>query len=207
MTWVTAHCGPNISVNSFTLLRAASLIEYMLSLSQVIQIGFSFSTKNASPSCLASVGNCSTTECLILQFLSYDNSVKAGIIDWERFSIPITWLRSSSLLKRLRRTSELSSLSKARKSGRMCSLVALFSTSGHNANKFSASALLTYWKVSVCNFLIQGTILLMMVFASRILQKSASLEAAAVRTSDSESYKKEQKLGRRCSLAWSKPIP
>ena len=207
MTWVTAHWGPNISVNSFTLLRAASLIEYMLSLSHVIQMGLSFSTKNASPSCLASVGNYSTTENLILQFLSCDNSVKAGIMDWERFSIPITWLRSSSLLKRLRRTSELSSLKRARKSGRMCSFVAAFSTRGQSANKFSARALLTYWKVSVCNFLIQGTILVMIVLASRILQKSARRDDAAVRTSDSESCKKELKLGRRCSLAWSNPIP
>jgi hypothetical protein len=61
--------------------------------------------------------------------------------------------------------------------------------------------------VSVCNFLIQGTILVMIVLASRILQKSARRDDAAVRTSDSESCKKEQKLGRRCSLAWSNPIP
>jgi small neutral amino acid transporter SnatA (MarC family) len=83
----------------------------------------------------------------------------------------------------------------------MCSLVAALSTKGDKAKRFSASALLTYWKVSVCNFLIQGTILVMMVLASRILQKSARREDAAVRTSDSESDKNEQKLGKRCSLA------
>jgi len=51
-------------------LRAASLIEKILSLSQVMQIGESFSLKKASPSCLARIGNCSTTDNLILQFLS-----------------------------------------------------------------------------------------------------------------------------------------
>ena len=179
----------------------------MLSLSHVIQIGLSFSTKNASPNCLARVGNCSTTENLILQFLSCDSSVKAGIIDYDKFSIPITMLRSSSLLNRFRRTSELSSLSKARKRGRICSFVAFLSMMGQRARRFSARALLTYWKVSVCSFLMHGTILLMIVAASRILQKSARREDAAVRTSDSESCKNEQKLGSRCSLACSKPIP
>lgn len=123
---------------------AASLIEKMLSLNQVIQIAFNFSTKKASPSCLAKVGNCSTTECLILQFLSYDSSVKAGIIDYERFSIPITEFKSSSLLNKLSLTSELSSLRRAKNRGKMCSLVEALSTTGHSAKIFSARADLTY---------------------------------------------------------------
>ena len=96
-----------------------------------MQIGFNFSTKKGSPSCLASTGNCSTTESLMRQFLSYESSVRAGMIDWDRFSIPITWFRSSNLLKRLSLTSELSSLSSAKKRGRMCSFVAGFSMMGH----------------------------------------------------------------------------
>jgi hypothetical protein len=89
----------------------------------------------------------------------------------------------------------------------MCSFVAFLSIIGQSANKFSASALLTYWNVSVYSFLMHGTTFVIIVFASRILQKSASLEAPAVRTSDSESDKKEQKLGSKCSLACSRPIP
>jgi hypothetical protein len=70
MTYLEDQAAPNISVSDFRLLRAASLIEKILSLSQVMQIGESFSLKKASPSCLARIGNCSTTDNLILQFLS-----------------------------------------------------------------------------------------------------------------------------------------
>lgn len=162
----------------------------MLSLNQVMHMALSFSTKKASPSYFARVGNCSTTECLILQFLSCESSVKAGIIDCDKFSIPITWFKSSSLLNRFSLTSELSSRRRAKKSGRMCSLVAALSTIGHRANRFSANALLTYWKVSVCNFLRHGIIFSTIVLPSSTLQKSESLLTAAVLTSDSESYKK-----------------
>lgn len=162
----------------------------MLSLNQVIQIAFNLSTKNASPSYLARVGNCSTTECLILQFLSWESSVKAGIIDYERFSMPMTWFRSSSLLKRFNLTSELSSLRSAKKRGNMCSFVAALSIIGQIANRFSAKALLTYWKVSVYSFFKQGIIFSTIVLPSRTLQKSDSLLTPAVLTSDSESCKK-----------------
>lgn len=70
MTCLDAHGAPKISVSCFRLLIAASLIEKILSLSQVMQMGDSFSLKNYSPSYLARIGNCSTTESLILQFLS-----------------------------------------------------------------------------------------------------------------------------------------
>ena len=109
-----------------------------------MQIGASFSLKNASPSCLARIGNYSTTESLILQFLSWDSSVKAGIIDWDRFSIPRTLFKSSSLLKRLSLTSDDSSLNKAKKMGKICSLVLALSIYGQIPKIFSASALLTY---------------------------------------------------------------
>jgi hypothetical protein len=99
---------------------------------------------------------------------------------------------SSSLLKRLSLTSELSSRRRARKIGRICSLVAALSIIGQITSRFSAKALLTYWNVSVCNFLRHGMILLMMDYASRILQKSESLLTAAVLTSDSESERKAQ---------------
>ena len=65
-----AHYTPNTSVNNFRLLIAASLIENILSFNQVMQIGFSFSLKKASPNYLANMGNYCTTESLILQFLS-----------------------------------------------------------------------------------------------------------------------------------------
>jgi hypothetical protein len=61
--------------------------------------------------------------------------------------------------------------------------------------------------VSVCNFFKQGMILLMIMLASKILQKSDNLLTAAVLTSDSESWRKLQKKGSKCSLAWSRPIP
>jgi len=65
-----AQAAPKISVNCFKLLSAASLMEKMLSLNHAMQIGESFSLKKASPNYLARIGNYSTTESLILQFLS-----------------------------------------------------------------------------------------------------------------------------------------
>lgn len=70
MTYLDAQATPNISVNCLKFVIAASRIEKILSLNHVIQIGASLSLKNASPSYLAKIGNCSTTESLILQFLS-----------------------------------------------------------------------------------------------------------------------------------------
>lgn len=128
---------------------AASLIEKMLSLNQVMQIGFNFSTKKASPSCFAKMGKSSTTESLILQFLSCDSSVKAGMMDWLKVSMPITLFKSSNRLNKFNLTSELSSLNRAKKSGNTCSFVAGFSIIGQIERRFSARALLTYWKVSV----------------------------------------------------------
>lgn len=109
-----------------------------------MHIGIRLSLKKCSPSCLAKTGNYSTTDILILQFLSWLSSVKAGIIDYDRFSIPITAFRSSSLLNKLSLTSELSSLSNAKKIGNMCSFVAYFSIIGHKAKIFSDKELLTY---------------------------------------------------------------
>ena len=70
MTLLVAQAKPNISVSCFRFCKAASLIENMLSLSQAMQIGASLSLKNASPNYLARMGNCSTTESLMRQFLS-----------------------------------------------------------------------------------------------------------------------------------------
>lgn len=193
MTVFEAHETPNISVSSFRFLMAASLMEKMLSLSQAIQIGESFSLKKASPNYLAKMGNCWTTDCLILQFLSWDNSERAGMIDCERFSMPSTLFSSSRRLKRFSLTSDESSLSKAKKIGKMCSLVLPLSITAQRARTFSASALFTYWKESTCNFFKQGMILTIMLYASRMRQNSASREAAAVRTSDSESERKPTK--------------
>ena len=139
----SAHYVPRSAVSSLKLLIAATLIEYTLSFNHDIHIGISFSVKKDSPSCLAKVGYCSTTDSLILQFLSSLRSLSAGTIDYYRFSKPITQFKSSSLLNKFKRTSDDSSLSKAKKIGNTCSLVGPFSIIGHIANKFSASACLT----------------------------------------------------------------
>lgn len=81
MTFFEAQVMPKMSVRSFRFLMAASLMEKIESFNQEIQIGFSLSLKNCSPNYLARMGNYSTTESLILQFLSWLSSVKAGIID------------------------------------------------------------------------------------------------------------------------------
>ena len=122
---------------------AASRIMNIESVSQVMQIGLSFWLKNSSPSYPANTGNCSNTESLILQFLSLLSSVREGIIDCSSSLIPITLLRSSNLLKRFKRTSELSSLSRFKKIGKMCSLVCALSMIGQIERIFSASADLT----------------------------------------------------------------
>jgi hypothetical protein len=72
---------------------------------------------------LASVGYYSTTDNLILQFLSSLKSFSAGTIDYYRFSSPITLLRCSNLLNKLSLTSDDSSLKSAKKIGKICSLV------------------------------------------------------------------------------------
>ena len=158
-----------------------------------MQMGLSFSLKKASPSYLARTGNCSTTDNLILQFLSWLSSVRAGMIDWARCSIPNTLFKSSKRLKRFSLTSELSSLSRAKNMGRTCSFVACFSMIGQRGSRFSARAALTYWKLSVYNFFKVGTILAITVGPSRSLQKPARRPTAAVLTSDSLSARKEQK--------------
>jgi hypothetical protein len=116
----------------------------MLSFNHEMQMGLSFSLKNYSPSCLARIGNCSTTDNLILQFLSWLSSVRAGIIDWDKFSMPRTLFISSSLLNKFNLTSEDSSLNKAKKIGKICSFVAALSIMGQRASKFSANEDLTY---------------------------------------------------------------
>ena len=72
---------------------------------------------------MASVGYYSTTDNLILQFLSSLKSFSAGTIDYYRFSSPITLLRCSNLLNKLSLTSDDSSLKSAKKIGKICSLV------------------------------------------------------------------------------------
>ena len=89
--------------------------------------------KNCSPNYLANAGYCSTTDSFILQFLSSLKSLRAGTMLCCKFSRPITLLRSSSLLKRFNLTSDDSSLSKAKKIGRICSFVGPFSIIGHIA--------------------------------------------------------------------------
>ena len=164
-------------------------MEYTLSFNHLKHMGISFSVKNASPSYLASAGYCSTTESLILQFLSSERSLSAGTIDCCKFSRPITLFSSSSLLKRFRRTSELSSLRSAKKIGKMCSLVGPFSIILQMESKFSARAYLTYGNWSVLSLFKLGMIYCIKILASKITPKSESLLTAAVLTSDSESSK------------------
>lgn len=140
----SAHWDPKIWVSSLRFWMLATLMEYTESLSHLKHIGMSFSVKNASPSYLARAGYYSTTESLILQFLSSERSFKAGTIDCWRFSRPITLLSSSRRLKRLSLTSLLSSLRRARKIGRICSLVGPFSMILQMLKRFSARACLTY---------------------------------------------------------------
>ena len=130
-------------VNSLKFSMAASLIVKIESFSQATLIVLSLLLKNCSPSCRARTGNCSTTLSLMRQFLSWDSSVRLGMIDCYKSSIPITWFRSSSLLNKFRRTSEFSSLSRLRKMGRMSSLVGPRSMMGQIERMFSARADLT----------------------------------------------------------------
>ena len=144
MTLRSAHYDPSSLVSSLRFIIAAIRIEKMLSLSHFMQTGANFSVKNASPSSSAILGYCSTTESLIRQFLSSLRSLRAGTIACYRFSRPITLFKSLSLLKRLRRTSDDSSLRSAKKIGRMCSFVGPFSIIGQIESMFSARACRTY---------------------------------------------------------------
>ena len=186
------HGGPKIFTSSLKLLRQDSLIAKTESLIHEMQMLDSLSLKNCSPSCLANTGNVSITVSLTLQFLSLLSSYRAGTMLCDRFSIPMTLLRSSSLLNKPSLTSGLSSLKRDKKIGMIWSLVAYFPMRGHTARTLEASPFLTYWKVSVESFLKQGTIFYTIVCASKIDPNSATLVTAAVLTSDSLSARKPQ---------------
>ena len=137
------HYEPKTLVNSLKLVSEAILIEYTGSLSHFKQIGRSLSVMNYWPSCFARAGYYSTTDSLILQFLSSERSLSAGTIDCCRFSRPMTWLICSSRLNKLSLTSLDSSLRRAKKMGKICSLTWALSTRGQRARMFSARACLT----------------------------------------------------------------
>lgn len=61
----------------------------------------------------------SMAEVLVLQFLSIAKSFKAGNKEWERVSRSRTFVIASRCLKRLTLTSELSSLNKSKKTGKI----------------------------------------------------------------------------------------
>ena len=160
------------------------------SCSQASLIGFKRSLKNGSPSCRARTGNCCTTLSLIRQFLSCERSVRLGMIDSCKFSIPMTAFKFSKRLNRFKRTSELSSRSRLRKMGRTWSFVGPRSIIGQIDKIFSARADRTYVNESLSKSLRFGMILTMIDYASKILQKSDNLPTAAVLTSDSASLRK-----------------
>ena len=56
--------------------------------------------------CLASIGKYSKADFLTLQFFSLSNSWKAGVIEFNRFSTPKTFVISPNFLNKLIRTSE-----------------------------------------------------------------------------------------------------
>lgn len=112
------------------------------------RMGVSLELKKSSPSCLAKWGNSLITVILTLQFLWLPSSSIAGKMDYWRVVMPMTLLRLSILAKRASLTSVLSSHKSERKMGRMCSLVKAFPILGHRLIRFSARAILTYWKVS-----------------------------------------------------------
>lgn len=143
MTFFSAHFDPKITVSYLRFSIDATLMEYTESLSHWKHMGINFSVKNTSPSYLAKAGNCSTTDSLILQFLSSLRSLRAGTIDYCKFSRPMTLLSSSSLLNKFNLTSEVSSLSSVKKIGKICSLVGPFSIILQMERRFSASAYLT----------------------------------------------------------------
>ena len=139
----SAQVDPKILVSSLKFYIAAILIEYTLSFNHLRHIGINFWVKNYSPNYFANEGYYSTTESLIRQFLSSLKSYNAGTIDCCKISRSITLLRNSSLLNRLRRTSEDSSLNNSKKMGRMYSVVGPFSIMGQIDKRFSARACLT----------------------------------------------------------------
>ena len=140
----SAQVEPKMLVSSFKFQIAAIRIEYTLSNNHFKQIGINFSVKNYSPSYFASDGYYSTTESLIRQFLSSDKSCKAGTIECCKISRSITLFRNSSLLNKLRRTSDDSSLSSSKKIGKIYSVVDSFPMIGQIDKRFSARACLTY---------------------------------------------------------------
>ena len=118
-----AQSTPKTSVSFLRFCVAASRIEKTVSPSQLMHRLPSFSSKNCTPSWLASKGMYSMMASRTRHCLSSASCTMAGSSDCESSSMPITWLTSSSLEMMCRRTSGNSSLSICRNMGRRCAMV------------------------------------------------------------------------------------
>mmetsp|Transcript_24732 Transcript_24732/g.62465 ORF Transcript_24732/g.62465 Transcript_24732/m.62465 type:complete len:212 (-) Transcript_24732:866-1501(-) len=184
-----AHSTPNTSVSLLRLAMAAPLTVDTESASHVMHILASLSSKKAAPSCDARRGICSIMARRTRHCLSSASSMIAGSSDCDRESTPMTWLTLSSLEMMLSLASWCSSLSSDRNSGTSCSIVWFFPSTGASPMMTLASAARTWCEESTARSRAQGIKCCSVTPTDTLSQKPVTLNAAAVRTSGSESLR------------------
>mmetsp|Transcript_9169 Transcript_9169/g.15667 ORF Transcript_9169/g.15667 Transcript_9169/m.15667 type:complete len:220 (-) Transcript_9169:838-1497(-) len=195
MMEVPAHSGPKSSMMLLTVAVAASRMEKTVSPSQPMQRLLSLSSKNSLPSCLARSGMYSMMARRTRHWRSRASSTMAGRRDWERSSMPMSLLTSSSLEMMLRRTSGKSSLRRMRKMSRRYLRVFSRPRMGASPMITEASEERTCCDESVARSLTHGMMSeTTSVSSGSNLQKSVTFLADTVRTSGSGSRKRVAKV-------------
>mmetsp|Transcript_37828 Transcript_37828/g.96705 ORF Transcript_37828/g.96705 Transcript_37828/m.96705 type:complete len:213 (+) Transcript_37828:372-1010(+) len=189
MMFCAAHSTPKTTVSFLRLVMAAALTVDTESASQAMHILASLSSKKAAPSCEARRGMCSMMARRTRHWRSSASSMMAGRSDCDRESTPITWLTESSFEIMLSLASWCSSLSSDRKRGTSCSIVWLLPSTGARPMMTEARAARTWCEESTARSRAHGRRCCRVVATDTLSQKSVTLNAAAVRTSGSESFR------------------
>nr|ABJ99601.1 NBS-LRR type resistance protein [Beta vulgaris] len=179
-----AHSGPNSSARRFTLLAAASRIEYTLSATTACIGHQVYHQKIPHPAGLR------VKVCILLLQVELSNVYPQQAPQWQARGIETTdntnnLIYLTSLLIILRRTSGNSSFKRERKIGRSCSIVASFPNTGAIPIITDAKADRTCWEESDDKSLTHGRICWIANSGLKIRQNFVTLPAAAIRTSAS----------------------
>lgn len=201
----SAQADPNTSTNYLTDWMAASLTANTLSANQSKSNFKTFSFRNSAPIALAKNPSTSMVWALIRQFLSWASSVSAGMTDWLSDSTPKTLVIKLSFLKRVILTSESWSLRRAKKIGRICSLVDFLPSTGDSDKIDDAKEFLTNELVSDYMVFKRGSSLDSMSSASSNSDNPSVLRQAIDFISGSGSWRNLRWYWRKTFLNWSFP--
>mmetsp|Transcript_52869 Transcript_52869/g.129702 ORF Transcript_52869/g.129702 Transcript_52869/m.129702 type:complete len:225 (-) Transcript_52869:875-1549(-) len=207
-----AQATPKTVVRLLRFWIAASRMENTQSPSQFKHRSPSFISlsKNSFPSCRASRGMCSMMARRTLQLRSSARSTMAGRSSLESLSMPMTNETLSSRAMTFSRTSGYSSFKSTKTSSSSSFTVASLPSSGASPMMLEASAALACCDGSVTSSRTTGitsrtVVLTPSGVATTRLTMSATLKAAAVRTSASLSLSRAIKPGKRSSVVGFSP--